>query len=103
MSNVKHTPKSWQEDDCRNALGHTTIRRVDPKAPDCPHGDTENHPIATVYADEDCALIAAAPDLLKALEDSTKPLPMAGGASRRAVVEQRRKQITDAIAKAKGE
>ena len=58
----------WQEDDCRNADGFTTIRHVDPKAPDCPHGDTSVQPIATVYDDEHCAVIAAAPHLLEALE-----------------------------------
>ncbi len=64
-----HTLGLWQEDDCRDARGFTTIRLVDPRRPNCPHGDTSVNPIATVYDDIDCAVIAAAPQLLEVLKN----------------------------------
>ena len=61
----KHTPGPWQEDDCRDACGCTTIRVAD----NTPHGQTDKPPIATVNADGDARLIAAAPEMLEALEE----------------------------------
>lgn len=62
---TQHTPGPWQCDDCLSANGFTTINRAD----DTPHGNTDEQPVATVYADADACLIAAAPDLLAALRD----------------------------------
>ena len=95
MSDSKHTPGPWQEDDCRDACGNTTIRRYDGTV----HGDTEHPPIATVYADADATLIAAAPDLLDALvsllRQTADPDPIHPTWS------ESRRRAVEAIAKAK--
>lgn len=62
---MSHLYKSWQEDDCPDAHGHTTIRIAD----GTPNGNTEEQPIATVYDDGSARLIAAAPDLLASLRE----------------------------------
>ena len=76
---TKHTPGPWQEDDCRDAYGGTTIRLRD----DTPHGNTNAEPIATVYRDEDATLIASTPDLLEALNTiANEPISPADAGSR---------------------
>lgn len=52
----------WTADECLSLGGFVTIRPYD----GTPNGDTEAHPIATVYQHQHGAVIAAAPDLLAA-------------------------------------
>ena len=54
----------WVVDECPDSGGFATIRPNDGG----PHGDTDVQPIATVYLDAHARLIAAAPELLAALE-----------------------------------
>lgn len=62
----KHTPGPWHEDCAPDAQGFVTIR------PDDGHGEPEldAEPIATVYEASHAALIAAAPELLEALQEA---------------------------------
>jgi hypothetical protein len=61
MEATRHT---WIMDPCEDAWGYFTVRMADGS----PCGDTEDEPIATVYHEDNAELIAAAPDLLEALE-----------------------------------
>tara|TARA_R100000458_G_C8021028_1_gene80756 strand:+ start:128 stop:469 length:342 start_codon:yes stop_codon:yes gene_type:complete len=61
---TKNTPGSWAADPCAHADGSTTIRLADGSG--C--GNTECQPIAQVWHSQDARLIAAAPELLEALE-----------------------------------
>lgn len=60
----KFTPGSWTVDAAEDAFGNLTIRLADGTE----HGDTEADPIAMIYDYANARLIAAAPDLLEALE-----------------------------------
>ena len=62
---TSHTPGPWVADESEDADGFLTIRRSD----GTPNGDLETC-IASVYGDEDAALIAAAPELLEALREA---------------------------------
>ena len=54
-SKTQHT--SWTVDECPDERGFSVIRPHD----GTPNGNTDEHPIATVYAPEHARLIAAAP------------------------------------------
>lgn len=61
-SKTQHT--SWTVDECPDERGFSVIRPHD----GTPNGNTDEHPIATVYAPEHARLIAAAPEMYEALK-----------------------------------
>jgi len=71
-----HSHQQLTADDCPDANGAITIRLADV---DCPHGNTEAQPVATVYDAKYADLFAAAPDMLEALKQCVVIMNHTGG------------------------
>src|ERR1700749_2267266 len=102
--NAKHTPGPWIIDCAGDMDGYSTVRVADGSE----NGRIETQPIATIYADADAHLIAAAPELLAALAELTGRVegllasdPDTAEVWRKVGYEHRRAQA--ALAKARGE
>jgi hypothetical protein len=91
----------WTVDVAPDAAGFRTIRPADGTC----YGDTDQQPIATVYTEQHAPLIAAAPDLLAALDACVEGMRdtferMGGTGYQKAVAAS--EQARAAIAKARG-
>lgn len=88
----------WTADACPDARGFVTVRFADGSE----HGRTDCGPVATVYLDTLAPLVAAAPDLLAALE-LLQALEDAGAHDADTRWKQARQMRRAAIAKARGQ
>jgi len=91
-----HTPGPWTLDNCPDAYGNATIRPDDGTE----GGDISVQPIATVYTDANAHLIAAAPEMLEALQEALADAETLNEPYRNEAVCERMRAV---IAKARGE
>ena len=88
----QHTLARWTVDECSSANAFYTIRLTDGS----PNGNTASQPIATVYDLDHARLIAAAPELLAALEHISEVLANADPSSIQRLLDIARAALTKA-------